>query len=194
MQLYKLHLLNAFAILIFETGHSSRGRGGSITSKLRPKNATPLNRTPATNNDNGNGNGNVQGSSEGSDEEEVSILKRCRSNVAVIIVRIVFYSSFFFCCLLFNHSFQTNPNRMTNCLKLLSLSVYNFYELHLLNAFVYFWFLKNRHDAKQENICCVLLLWKQNFKKPTFPFAIFPSKNVTRWCLVHRQMTKVKGK
>jgi len=71
----------------FVIGNSSRGRGGSTTSKLRPKNATPLNRTPATNNDNGNGNGNVQGSSEGSDEEEESdesdddeILMRGRAN------------------------------------------------------------------------------------------------------------------
>ena len=44
--------------------------------------------------------------------------KRRRSNVAVIIVRIVFISSFLFCCLLLNHSFQTNPNKITNCLKL----------------------------------------------------------------------------
>ena len=41
--------------------------------------------------------------------------KRRRSNVAVIIVRIVFISSFLFDCLLLNHSFQTNPNKMTNC-------------------------------------------------------------------------------
>ena len=44
--------------------------------------------------------------------------KRRRSNVAVIIDRIVFVSSFLFYCLLYNHSFQTNPNRMTNCFKL----------------------------------------------------------------------------
>ena len=44
--------------------------------------------------------------------------KRRRSNVAVIIVRIVFVSSFLFYCLLLNHSFQTNPNRITNCFKL----------------------------------------------------------------------------
>ena len=40
--------------------------------------------------------------------------KRRRSNVAVIIVRIVFISLFLFYCLLLNHSFQTNPNRITN--------------------------------------------------------------------------------
>ena len=53
--------------------------------------------------------------------------KRRRSNVAVIIVRIVFISSFLFYCLLSNHSFQTNPNRITNCFKLLSLfTTYNY--------------------------------------------------------------------
>ena len=45
--------------------------------------------------------------------------KRRRSNVAVIIVRIVFISSFLFYCLLCNHSFQTNPNKITNCFKLI---------------------------------------------------------------------------
>jgi len=45
--------------------------------------------------------------------------KRRRSNVAVIIVRIVFISPFFFYCLLLNHSFPTNPNRITNCFKLI---------------------------------------------------------------------------
>ena len=47
--------------------------------------------------------------------------KRRRSNVAVIIVRIVFISSFLFYCLLSNHIFQTNPNRITNCSKLFAL-------------------------------------------------------------------------
>ena len=47
--------------------------------------------------------------------------KRRRSNVAVIIVRIVFISSFLFYCLLLNHSFSTNPNKITNCFKLFSL-------------------------------------------------------------------------
>ena len=54
-------------------------------------------------------------------QEWVSISKRRRSNVAVIHVRIVFISSFFFYCLLLNHSFQTNPNKITNCFKLFSL-------------------------------------------------------------------------
>ena len=51
--------------------------------------------------------------------------KRRRSNVAVIHVRVVFIGSFLFYCLLLNHSFPTNPNRMTNSLKLFSL-YYNF--------------------------------------------------------------------
>ena len=37
--------------------------------------------------------------------------KRRRSNVAVIIVRVIFISPFLFYCLLLNHSFPTNPNR-----------------------------------------------------------------------------------
>ena len=52
--------------------------------------------------------------------------KRRRSNVAVIIVRTVFMNSFLFYCLLLNHSFQTNPNKITNCFQLFSL----FYKLH----------------------------------------------------------------
>ena len=48
--------------------------------------------------------------------------KRRRSNVAVIIVRTVFICSFLFYCLLLHHSFQTNPNRITNCFQLFSLS------------------------------------------------------------------------
>ena len=53
--------------------------------------------------------------------------KRRRSNVAVIIVRIVFICPFLFYCLLLNHSFQTNPNKITNCFKLFSLlQLYNY--------------------------------------------------------------------
>ena len=40
--------------------------------------------------------------------------KRRRSNVAVIIVKVIFISSFLFYCLLLNHSFETNPNSITN--------------------------------------------------------------------------------
>ena len=70
----------------------------------------------------------------------VSIQSDAVSNVAVIIVRIVFISLFFFYCLLLNHSFPTNPNKITNCFKLF-LFYLQLYKLHLLNAFVYFWFL-----------------------------------------------------
>ena len=41
------------------------------------------------------------------------------SNVAVIHVRVIFISAFLFYCLLLNHSFPTNPNRITNCFKLI---------------------------------------------------------------------------
>jgi len=52
------------------------------------------------------------------DDDEGKYSKRRRSNVAVIIVRIVFISSFLFYFLLLNHSFQTNPNKITNCFQL----------------------------------------------------------------------------
>ena len=53
--------------------------------------------------------------------------KRRRSNVAVILVRIIFISSFLFYCLLLNHSFPTNPNSVTNFFKLFSLlQLYNY--------------------------------------------------------------------
>ena len=55
------------------------------------------------------------------------------SNVAVIIVKVIFISAFLFYCLLLNHSFPTNPNRITNCFKLI-LSITTL-QLHLLNAF-----------------------------------------------------------
>jgi hypothetical protein len=47
--------------------------------------------------------------------------------VAIIIVGLVFIRSFLFYCLLLNRMFQTNPNKMTNCLKLFSLfTIYNY--------------------------------------------------------------------
>jgi len=47
--------------------------------------------------------------------------------VAVIIVRVVFISSFLFYCLLLNHSFPTNSNSVTNCFQLFSLfTTYNY--------------------------------------------------------------------
>ena len=38
--------------------------------------------------------------------------------LVVIIVKITFVNSFFFYCLLYNHSFKTNPNTVTNLSKL----------------------------------------------------------------------------
>ena len=40
------------------------------------------------------------------------------NNSVVIIVKFIFIRSFLFCCLLSNHSFQTNPNTVTNLSKL----------------------------------------------------------------------------
>ena len=66
------------------------------------------------------------------------------SNVAVIIVRIVFMSALLYYCLLLNHSFQTNPNKITNCFKLI-LFYLQLNKLHLLNAFaiLIFWNSQN---------------------------------------------------
>ena len=63
--------------------------------------------------------------------------KRRRSNVAVIIVRIVSISSFLFYCLFLNHSFSTNPNMITNCFQLFSFYL-QLYKLHLLLLSRYF--------------------------------------------------------
>ena len=53
--------------------------------------------------------------------------KRRRSNVALIIVKVLFISLFLFYCLLCNPSFTTNPNSVTNCFKLFSLlQLYNY--------------------------------------------------------------------
>ena len=49
-------------------------------------------------------------------------------------------SAFLFYCLLLNHSFQTNPNSVTNCFKLFSLlQLYNY----IAPAFPLFWFLNS---------------------------------------------------
>ena len=60
--------------------------------------------------------------------------KRRRSNVAVIIVRVIFISVFLFYYLFSNHSFPTNPNSVTNCFKLI-LSIYNFTTTLLLRRY-----------------------------------------------------------
>ena len=75
------------------------------------------------------------------------------SNVAVIIVRVIFISSFLFYWLLSNHSFQTNSNKMTNCFKLFSLlQLYNYIAPASL-----FWFL-NRYGKKKTTK--ILKIWK----------------------------------
>ena len=62
--------------------------------------------------------------------------KRRRSNVAVIIVNVIFIGAFLVYCLLLNHSFQTNPNRIANCFKLFSLlQLYNYIAPALLFDF-----------------------------------------------------------
>ena len=44
-----------------------------------------------------------------------------------MIVRVIFISSFLLYCLLLKHIFQTHPNMITNCLKLiLSVTTYNY--------------------------------------------------------------------
>ena len=56
----------------------------------------------------------LESDEEDIDDDEIDFKgkysKRRRSNVAVIIVRILFIGSFLFCCLLLNHSFSTDPN------------------------------------------------------------------------------------
>ena len=55
---------------------------------------------------------NRQDEEEDDDEEGKSIKRRSEQMLAVIIVRVIFISWFLFYCLLLNHSFQTNPNRI----------------------------------------------------------------------------------
>ena len=64
----------------------------------------------------------------------VNLVKLC-TIVVVIIVKMIFMSSFFFYCLLCNHSFQTNPNSTTNLCKLFNYicsmrSSFLLYRLH----------------------------------------------------------------
>ena len=56
----------------------------------------------------------------------------CITIIDVIIVRIVFINSFLFCCLLYNHSFKTNPNTVTYLSKLFN------YIYSLSSSFLYF--------------------------------------------------------
>ena len=46
--------------------------------------------------------------------------ERCSAKCSLVIIDgIVFIGSFLFYCLFLNHSFPTNPNRITNCFQLL---------------------------------------------------------------------------
>ena len=58
--------------------------------------------------------------------------------LVVIIVKSVSIRSFLFCCLLYNHSFKTNPNSVTNRSKLLQLR-YTYFLGTLQNATVVIW-------------------------------------------------------
>ena len=49
--------------------------------------------------------------------EKLKCSKLC-TILVVIIVKIIFIRSFLFCCLLYKHSFKTNPNTVTNLSKL----------------------------------------------------------------------------
>ena len=70
-------------------------------------------------------------------EAKVSI--QCDAVVAVIVVRIVFISSFFFYCLLLNHSFPTIPNMIILiALKLILFYITTLQTTFCGNAFVYF--------------------------------------------------------
>ena len=59
-------------------------------------------------------------------------------NRIVIIVRVIFIRSFLFYCLVLNHSFSTNLNKITNCLKLILFLITTFTKLQFAPAFVYF--------------------------------------------------------
>ena len=79
------------------------------------------------------------------------------SVLAVIILKIVFISLFFFYCLLLNHSFQTNPNRITNCFKLFSsiLQLYKTTFAQCVSSIFDFWKQAKKRDQK--------LQWKRRY-------------------------------
>ena len=81
-------------------------------------------------------------------EKQRKYSKRRRSNVAVIIVRNFFLSLFLFYCLLLNHSFQTKPNRITNCFKLFSLLQLT--TTLLLHRFFDFWTDQEQLEKERE--------------------------------------------
>ena len=57
------------------------------------------------------------------------------SIIVVIIVKMIFLCSFLLCCLLYNHSFKTNPNSTTNLSKLCQLTF-----AHCVRLFLYTFF------------------------------------------------------
>ena len=125
---------------------SKKGRGGSHNNKRNKRQGTKIISSRSRMNVPGETNSSTMRrrlshhhlaedlSSHTSNSKNVAVpwvsgkySKRRRSNVAVIIDRIVFIDSFLFYCLLLNHSFPTNPNRITNCFKLFSLlQTYNY--------------------------------------------------------------------
>ena len=50
---------------------------------------------------------------------------------SVVIVRVIFISAFLFYCLLLNHSFPTNPNKITYCFQLI-LSLFTTLQNYIL--------------------------------------------------------------
>jgi len=84
-------------------------------------------------------------------EAKVSI--QCDAVVAVIVVRIVFISSFLFYCLLLNHSFPKNPNSVTNCFKLI-LSIYNFTTTFAQCVRLFWFFYSHSNNCIQCSCKC----------------------------------------
>ena len=66
------------------------------------------------------------------------------SNVAVMIVRVIFIGSFFFYCFLSNRSFPTNSKQdILTAFKLYFLSIYKLYKTTFAQMrFVYFWYFE----------------------------------------------------
>ena len=60
--------------------------------------------------------------------------KMCHYILVVIIVKIIFQSSFLFYCVLYNHSFKTNSNSVTNLSKLFNYIAPTFNSLHKLDT------------------------------------------------------------
>ena len=64
------------------------------------------------------------------------------SIIVVIIVKMIFIRSFLLCCLLYNHSFKTNPNSTTNLSKLCQLTFAQCVRLFLIHFSRWPWFVK----------------------------------------------------